>query len=307
MEKFTVHILGCGSALPTMRHMNTSQVVSIRNKSFMLDCGEGTQLAIRKHNINFNKIATIFISHLHGDHCLGLPGLISSMGLLGRKSPLQIYGPSDTELLFRPMIDFLCPNLEYEIVFHKIDTTRHELVYEDRSLTVHSLPMKHRIPCCGYLFKEKAGLRHILPYMMERHEIPYSQVNNIKNGMDFVTKDGRVIANDELTTPPDTPRSYAFCSDTMYDESIIPYIKEVDLLYHEATYGDDKQDLATKYFHSTARQAAQVAKASGAKGLIIGHYSQRYNDEHTLLQEAQSVFPNTKLSNEGMVYEITNK
>ena len=298
MENFEVRILGCGSALPTLKHINTSQVVDIRNKMFMVDCGEGTQLALRREKINFNKIGAIFISHLHGDHCLGLPGLISTMGLLGRKSPLHVYGPADMESVFRPMINYFCSNLEYKVVFHTVDTTKHALVYEDHSLTVH-------MPCCGYLFREKEGLRHVLPYMLERHEIPLSQINNLKSGKDYVAPDGQVIPNDILTTPPTQVRSYAFCSDTRYDESIIPYIKDVNVLYHEATYADDSIELAKKYLHSTARQAAEIAKSCGAKQLIIGHYSQRYNDESVLLNEAKEVFANTKLAYEGMVVKVS--
>lgn len=304
MEKFEVTILGCGSALPTMKHMNSSQVVNMRNKLFMIDCGEGTQLTLRRNSVNFNRITTIFLSHLHGDHCLGLTGMVSSMGLLGRTAPLHIYGPSDTEKVFRPHIEYFCPNIGYEVHFHSIDTTAHKLVYEDRSVEVYSIPLKHRVACCGFLFREKLGLRHILDYMIARHEIPYSQINNIKNGMDYVTPSGERIPNEELTTPPDPVRSYAYCSDTKYNEDIIPYIKDVDLLYHEATYADDRLDLAEKYNHSTARQAASIAKAANAKKLVIGHYSQRYNDETLLLNEARDVFKETYLGEEEMVIKV---
>ena len=183
-------------------------------------------------------------------------------------------------------------------------TTAHKLVYEDRSVEVYSIPLKHRVACCGFLFREKLGLRHILDYMIARHEIPYSQINNIKNGMDYVTPSGERIPNEELTTPPDPVRSYAYCSDTKYNEDIIPYIKDVDLLYHEATYADDRQDLAEKYNHSTARQAATIAKAANAKKLVIGHYSQRYNDETLLLNEARDVFKETYLGEEEMVIKV---
>ena len=304
MEKFEVTILGCGSALPTLKHGNTSQIISIRNKLFMVDCGEGTQLALRRYSFNFNRITTILISHLHGDHCLGLHGLISTMGLLGRKAPLHVYGPEDTERVFRPMIDYFCAGLEYEVVFHVVDTTRHELIYEDHSLTIHTIPLKHRIPCCGYLFKEKEGQRHIIPGMIERYDIPFSQVNNIKAGHDYTSPDGTIIKNSVLTSAPTPVRSYAFCSDTAYSKEIIPIIKGVDMLYHESTYGEDRADLAKKYNHSTTLQAAKIAKAAKVGRLILGHYSQRYNNETPLLEEAKQEFCYTELADEGKVFSI---
>ena len=304
MEKFEVTILGCGSALPTMKHMNSSQIVNMRNKLFMIDCGEGTQLTLRRNRVNFNRITTIFLSHLHGDHCLGLTGMVSTMGLLGRTAPLHIYGPSDTEKVFRPHIDYFCPNIGYEVHFHSIDTTTHSLVYENRSVEVYSIPLKHRVACCGFLFREKPGLRHILDYMIERHEIPYSQINNIKKGMDYVTPSGERIPNEELTTPPDPIRSYAYCSDTKYDEDIIPYIKDVDLLYHEATYTGEYADQAAQRHHSTAAQAARCALEAGAGKLLIGHYSSRIRGTAPFLAEAQAVFPDTVAVEDGDLFDL---
>lgn len=304
METFEVTILGCGSALPTMRHLGTSQIVNIRNKYFMVDCSEGTQLQLRKSKVHLNRINTIFISHLHGDHCFGLPGYISSLGMLGRTAPLHIYGPADIERVFRPQLDYFCNGLEFEVVFHEIDTTKAALIYEDKSLTVETIPLRHRVACCGYLFKEKEGLRHLIPSAVQRYEVPQSQFNNIKNGLDYIQADGTVVPNSELTTPPTPARSYAFCSDTAYTPSIVPLIKDVDLLYHEATYGDDCQDLAKKYFHSTAREAGRIALDAHAGKLVIGHYSQRYTNEQVLLEEARTVFPNTLLAEEGLTIEV---
>ena len=304
MQPFEVTILGCGSALPTLRHLGTSQVVNIRNKYFLVDCTEGVQLALRRNKVNLNRINTVLISHLHGDHCFGLIGYISTMALLGRKSPLHVYGPHDTERVFRPLVDYFCSGMEYEVVFHEVDTTRAAVVYEDRSLTIETIPLRHRVACCGYLFREKPGLRHIRPAMIDRYEIPFSQVNNIKAGLDFTTPDGMVIPNEELTTPPDPARSYAFCSDTAYVPKIAEQVKGVDLLYHEATYGEDNTELAEKYCHSTARQAAMIAKAAGAKRLVIGHYSQRYDDEQVLLREAQEVFKETELAKESLLLKL---
>ncbi len=304
MEQFEVTILGCGSALPTSRHNGTSQIVNIRGKFFMIDCAEGTQLNLRKSHVNITRINTILLSHLHGDHCLGLAGYVSTLGLLGRTAPLHIYGPKDIESVFKPMISYFSPHLEFEVVYHELDTSQNTLIYEDRSLTIHTIPLTHRVPCCGYLFKEKPGLPHIRVDALERYGIPYSQINNIKNGMDFTTSDGKTISNEELTTPPDAPRSYAFCSDTSFKPDIIPIIRESTLLYHEATYGEDKKDLAQKYAHSTAKEAGIIAREANVGKLVIGHYSQRYEDETVLLRESLKEFPNTELANEGKTFFV---
>ena len=298
MEIFRVTILGCGSALPTNRHLGSSQLIEIRNKAFIVDCSEAFQLQLRRCGMNFQRIEHIFISHLHGDHCFGLMGFISTIGLLGRTKPLHIYGPEGISSIFRPQIDYFCPGLEYEVVFHDLDTQQHKLIYEDRSLTVHTLPLNHRISCCGYLFREKVGLRHILPDAILRYGIPRSQINNIKNGMDFMMADGSVIPNSLLTTPPTRSRSYAYCSDTRYKPSLSQYLEGADALYHEATYCEDCKDLAQRYYHSTALEAAQMAKSSNVGKLIIGHYSSRYTNEEVLLDEARSLFDNTILAKE---------
>lgn len=307
MEKFEVTILGCGSALPTLRHLGTAQVVDIRNKYFLVDCTEGVQLALRRNRINLNRINTVLISHLHGDHCFGLVGYVSTMALLGRKAPLHVYGPKDLEKVFRPQIAYFCSGMEYEVVFHEVDTTKAAVIYEDRSLSIESIPLHHRVACCGYCFREKQGRPHMRHGVIDRYGIPYSQVNNIKAGQDFMTADGVMVPHTELTTPPDPARSYAFCSDTAYLPAIADQLKGVDLLYHEATYGEDNTELAARYCHSTARQAAMIAKAAGAGKLIIGHYSQRYDDEQVLLREAQEVFPETILAEEGKSIEVRSK
>lgn len=298
MERFRVTILGCGSALPTMRHLGSSQLLEIRNKVFILDCSEAFQLQLRRCGMNFQRVEHIFISHLHGDHCFGLMGFISTIGLLGRTKPLHIYGPDGISSIFRPQIDFFCPGLEYDVIFHDLNANLHSLIYEDRSLTVHTLPLNHRTSCCGYIFREKVGQRHIISDAIEKYGIPRSQINNIKSGMDLALADGSIIPNDLMTTPPNRVRSYAYCSDTRYKPSLSQYIDGVDALYHEATYCEESKDLAEKYFHSTALEAAQMAKSSHVGKLIIGHYSSRYTDEHVLLDEAQSVFPNTILADE---------
>ncbi len=304
METFNIHILGCGSALPTMRHNPTSQVVEMRGKCFMIDCGEGTQLALRRSRIHFEKLRAVFISHLHGDHCLGLVGMLSTFGLLGRTAPLHIYAQKDLREFLPAQLEYFCHGLDYEVVLHDVDTTRSNVIYEDNSLTVTTIPLQHRVPCCGFLFREKEGRRHIRRDMLDFYKIPFSQVDNIRCGLDWTDEEGNVIPNERLTTPPDPARSYAFCSDTKYIPALHEQLKGVNLLYHEATYANDYADRAELYGHSTAVQAAQVAKDAGVGTLLIGHYSQRYKDEKMLLAEAQSVFPDTVLAVENAVFKV---
>lgn len=304
MQQFRVHILGCGSALPTGRHNPSSQIVEIRGKLFMIDCGEGTQLQIRRSKLNFTKIYAVFISHLHGDHVLGLIGMLSTFGLQGRKSALHVYAPSDYEQLLQLELKVYCPNLGYEIVFHPLQTDIHSVIYDDRSLSVETIPLNHRIPCCGFLFREKAGQRHIRRDMIDFYHIPLSQINNLKAGLDWVSPDGEIIKNDILTSSPDIPRSYAYCSDTRYIPTLYNIIKGVSLVYHESTYTEEYRDLAVKYLHSTAREAALTAKSSEAGRLLLGHFSKRYTSEEPFLNEAREIFPNTLLANEGLVVDI---
>ena len=304
MEPFNVHILGCGSALPTLKHMSSSQVVEIRGKQFMVDCGEGTQLQVRRSRINFSKIQTVFISHIHGDHCFGLIGLISTFGLQGRKSPLHVYGPAALGPMLHAQLELFCQHLGFEVTFHDIDPGQVAVVYEDRSLTVTTIPLEHRLPTCGFLFREKPSLPHIRRDMIDYLEIPVSQINNIKNGAGWVTEEGKTYSHEELTTPADTPRSYAYCSDTGYIPTLHEIVEGVDLLYHESTYCEDNQQLASTYHHSTARQAATVARDAHVGKLLLGHYSSRYQDEKVFLDEAREVFPESYLTNEGDVFSI---
>ncbi|MBQ7424524.1 MAG: ribonuclease Z [Prevotella sp.] len=304
MEPFRVHILGCGSALPTLHHNASSQVVEVRGKEFMIDCGEGTQIQLRRSRVAFNKIQAVFLSHLHGDHCLGLIGMISTFGMLGRTAPLHIYSTAEFEPMLKAQLEMFCFGLEFDVIFHPVDTRRKAVIYEDRSLTIESIPLEHRLPCCGFLFREKPGLPHIRRDMIDFLEIPVSQINNIKNGAGWTTPEGREYKHEELVTPPDPVRSYAYCSDTKYLPELWRMIEGVDVLYHESTYGDDKEDGAAKYFHSTARQAATVARDAHVGRLLLGHYSARYSDERELLAQAREVFRESYLSNEGHVVEV---
>lgn len=304
MSPFLIHILGCGSALPTMRHNPSSQIVEIKGKCFMIDCGEGTQLAFRKTHLHFEKLWAVFISHLHGDHCLGLIGMISTFGLLGRKAPLHIYAHPELGKMLPGQLDFFCRNLSFDVIIHDIVTSENNIIYEDNSLTVETIPLEHRIPCCGFLFREKEGKRHIRRDMMNFYKIPFSQIDNIRSGLNWIDEEGRAVLNERLTTAPDPVRSYAYCSDTKYKENLHELIKNVTVIYHEATYANDCSNLANLYHHSTAMQAAQVAKDASAGTLLIGHYSKRYKDEDILLNEAKSIFKNTLLTFEKMTFEV---
>ena len=298
MEKFVVNILGCGSALPTTRHFASSQVVNIREKLFMIDCGEGAQLQLRRSKLKFTRLNHIFISHLHGDHCFGLMGLISTFGLLGRTADLHIYAHEDLERLLTPHLEFFCKGMTYDVIFHSIDPTKEAIIYDDRSVSISTIPLKHRIPTCGFLFQEKKTPNHIIRDMVDFYQIPVFELNRIKNGEDYITPEGVVVPNNRLTTPSAPARSYAYCSDTAYQRSIIPQIKGVDLLFHESTFAQSDAARAKETFHTTASQAAEIARDAEAKQLVIGHFSARYEDESILLKEAQAIYPNTLLAKE---------
>lgn len=270
----------------------------------MVDCGEGTQQQVRKSRLNFTKIYAVFISHLHGDHVLGLIGMISTFGLNGRTAPLHIYAPGEYEELLNLEIKTFCGGLDFEVVFHAVDTNKQQVIYEDRSLTVESIPLCHRVHCCGFLFREKPGSRHIRRDMIDFYNIPTSQINNIKAGLDWTSPEGEVIKNELLTSDPDPVRSYAYCSDTRYFPELAERVKDVTLLYHESTYTEDFKEKAVKYLHSTAKEAALTAKNANAAQLMLGHYSQRYNSDQPLLEEAKQVFKNTVLANEGLVIDV---
>lgn len=270
----------------------------------MIDCGEGSQLQMRKLGVRMSKLHSIFISHLHGDHVFGLPGLISSLGLLGRTAELTIYAHQEIEQFLYPFLNFFCNNLSYNIRLVLLRRKGYNLIYENRSICIYTFPLKHRIATNGFLFKEKEKPRHIKREMIDFYNIPIRNINEIKDGADFTTSDGKIIANDRLTTPADPIRSYAYCSDTAYDESIVPYIKDVDVLYHEATFAESELARANKTGHSTARQAAEIAKLAEVKKLVIGHFSSRYTNLTPLLEEAQAVFPNTELAKEGKIIEL---
>ena len=304
MEPFKIHILGCGSALPTLKHNASSQLIEMRGKCFMVDCGEGAQMQFRRSHIHFSKLNAIFISHMHGDHCFGLMGLLSTLGMLGRTSKLRIYAPKEYATLFRQQVEFFMQTMEYEMEMIPVDTEKQQIIYEDHSLTVETVPLQHRVPCCGFIFREKPTLPHIRRDMIDYYGIPVSQINNIKNGADWTNEDGDMIPNARLVQPADPPRSYAYCSDTRFVPGLKEKVKGVTVLYHESTYTSDQEDRAKIYYHSTARQAATIAAGAGVGTLLLGHYSARYNDEQVLLEEAKAVFDHSILSQEGMVFNV---
>ena len=304
MQKASITILGCGSAMPTRKNFPSSQILEIRDKQFLIDCGEGTQIRMCQMGVKPNRLGHIFISHLHGDHCFGLMGLISTFGMLNRTAELHIHTQADLEKVLQPQLQYFCTDLSFKVIFHTINTRKHELIYEDRSVQVYSIPLKHRVPCCGFLFEEKPRDRHIIREMIDFYQIPTWRILKIKQGEDFITNEGEVIQNALLTTPSDAPKRYAYCSDTAYSEKIIPIIEGVDCLYHEATFMEDELIRSKQTEHSTARQAGEIALKAHVKKLIIGHYSARYTNQIELLNEAKAVFENTVLGEDLTEYEI---
>lgn len=304
MSDFRIHILGCGSALPTTRHYPTAQVLEYRDKLFLIDCGEGAQRQWRAQRLDFGRLVAVFISHLHGDHCYGLPGLLSTLGLLGRRRALPIYGPRGLADYLEPFIRSSKSWLGYEVQVHTLDDRLSGLVYEDKSLRVTSLPLDHRMPCTGYLFREQGLQRHIDRAACDFYGVPLSFFPMLRAGADFTTATGEQVANSRLTRPAKPLRSYAYCSDTAYREELVPLIQGVTMLYHEATFPTERAARAAETGHSTAAQAAEIAKAAGVGRLVIGHYSARYLDPTPLLLEAQAVFPTTTAADELMTFDL---
>ena len=304
METLSVHILGCGSALPTTKHNPSAQALTLRGKVYLVDCGEGTQLQIRRQGLHFGRIHTIFISHLHGDHCFGLPGLLSTLSMLGRTGELHIHGPEGlTEYIDAHRKSFLA-ECSYEIITHEHDYRKSEVVHEDPSLCVRSLPLSHRIPTMGFLFEERCAARHLDKPAVDFYQVPRCCYPAILLGESYTAQDGSIIPNNRLTKPGRIPRRYAYCSDTEYFLNLIEQVRGVDLLYHEATFGEDLRARLATTAHSTAREAATIALKAEVKRLLIGHYSSRYTDVTPLLDEARSVFPNTTAAQEGLIIHL---
>jgi ribonuclease Z len=297
-------ILGCYAATPRTITNPTSQVLEIKNRMFLIDCGEGTQVQLRKNKIKFSKINQVFISHLHGDHFFGLIGLISTFSLLGRTSDLHIYGPKGIKEIILLQLRLSNSWTNYGLYFHELESEESEVVFEDDKVLVTTIPLKHRVYTNGFLFQEKVGERKLNMDAVLNHEIESCYYQKIKNGKDITLDDGRLIANSVLTFDPIEPKSYAFCSDTVYHEAILPIIENVDVLYHESTFLESEESLANKTLHSTAKEAARIALKANAKQLILGHYSTRYESIDLFKEEAKTIFPEVLLAEDGKTFEL---
>jgi ribonuclease Z len=298
-------ILGCHSATPRVNAHPTAQFLEIKNHHFLIDCGEGTQVQLRKYHIKFSKIKHIFISHLHGDHFYGLIGLISTFSLLNRENELHIYGPKGIKEVITLQLKLSNSWTHFQLIFHELSSKKSELIFEDSKVEVFTIPLNHRIYTNGFLFKEKLGERKLnITAIQQYKEIEICDYQNLKNGRDFILKNGTVLNNKSLTLNPPEIKSYAFCSDTSYFPEIIPQIKNINCLYHESTFLENKVALALKTKHSTAKQAAEIAEQANVKQLIVGHFSNRYKNIEDFKTEAQQHFENTILAEEGKTYTI---
>lgn len=305
MGQFNVTILGCGSATPSLRHYPSSQIVNYRDNLMMIDCGEGAQLQMRRFKQKYSRLSAIFISHLHGDHLLGLPGLLSTLALHGKTGTVTVYMFRQGIELMKPVVDFLCKERPYTLEWKEIDPEGGVLL-DTPNLTVEAVRLYHRVPAVGFVFREKDHLRHIRPEECKFWKVPTCYYNAIRMGEDFVTDDGRVISNDRLTAPATPSRSYAYCSDTRFDTRVADAVKGVDVIYHEATYLESEKALARERYHATAAEAAEIAKMADAKVLLLGHYSKRYISIEQHQQEAAVLFRNSIATDEGMTFDIEN-
>ena len=297
-------ILGCYAATPRTLTNPTSQVIEIKNHMFLIDCGEGTQVQLRKHKIKFSRINHIFISHLHGDHFFGLPGLISTFRLLGRDKEMHIYGPKGIKEAITLLLKLGDSWTNFPLIFHELTSKEQELVFEDEKVMVETLPLDHRVYTNGFLFREKLGERKLNIDAVAEFKIDKSYFQNIKNGKDVVLDDGREIPNEQLTFNPPKPKSYAYCSDTAYKPDLIPLISNADVLYHESTFLDSEAHLSIKTKHATAKEAASIAKKANVGKLILGHYSTRYKSIELFKEEAGTIFRNVELADDGRVFEF---
>ena len=297
-------ILGSSSALPTSERFPSAHVLTAHERLFLIDCGEGTQMQLRRNRIRFARINHIFISHLHGDHIFGIYGLLSTLSLMGRKAPLHLYAPENyLKILTSHLCDFDI-NLSFEIDFTPLHGKDPEVIHDDKYITVTSFPLQHRIPSYGFLFREKRAERNIIKESISLYNIPKVRIPAIKKGEDFLTTDGLVIKNEDITLPPQEPLSYAYCSDTKYFKRLASFVNGVSLLYHEATFDKTKEELAAITCHSTTVDAARTALDAGAKSLIIGHFSSRYREINPLVEEARTIFRNTLPAIDGKIFDI---
>ncbi|WP_269222711.1 ribonuclease Z [Flavobacterium sp. IMCC34518] len=297
-------ILGCYAATPRTLTNPTSQVLEIKNRLFLIDCGEGTQVQLRKNKLKFSKINHVFISHLHGDHFFGLIGLISTFALLGRTNDLHIYGPKGIKEIIDLQLRLSNSWTNYQLFFHELESKKSEIIYEDDKVIVKTIPLRHRVYTNGFLFQEKIGERGLNMKAIQSYEIETCYYQNLKNGKNITLEDGRIVPNEILTFDPIPALSYAFCSDTKYSEDVIPLIENVTVLYHESTFLQSEESLASKTMHSTAKEAAKIALKANANQLILGHYSTRYDSIQLFKEEAETVFKNVLLADDGKSFEF---
>lgn len=297
-------ILGCYAATPRTFNNPTSQVLEMQNRLFLIDCGEGTQVQLRKKKIKFSKINHIFISHLHGDHCFGLIGVITTFAMLGRETDLHVYGPKGVKELILTQLRISGSYTSYSLFFHELESNESEVVFEDEKVIVKTIPLKHRVYTNGYLFQEKPKEKRLNVEKVQQYGIDKCYYQNIKNGKDITLDNGQVIPNSELSFEPEKSKSYAFCSDTIYKEDIVPIIENVDVLYHESTFLEQDEQYTERTMHCTAKQAAKIAKLANAKNLILGHYSTRYGSIEPFKEQAQEVFSNVHLADDGKEFEF---
>jgi len=299
MQNFELTILGCSSATPTSTRNPTAQLLNIAERFFLIDCGEGTQMQLRKYKVKFQRINHIFISHLHGDHFLGLMGLLSSMHLLGRTTDLHLYCPAELQEILEVQNKHSQTRLNYTIIYHHHKYINDDLLFEDEKLEVRAIVLNHRIPCCGFIFREKPVTGNVSKEIIGRYNLTVEEILYLKKGSDLTLENGTVIPNKDIVSNKTLPRSYAFCSDTIYLESLVPYLKDIDLLYHEATFLHEMLERAITTHHTTALQAGMIAQKANVKKLMIGHYSARYKDVAPLVEEAKKMFANTVPAIEG--------
>lgn len=297
-------ILGCYAATPRTFNNPTSQVLEMQNRLFLIDCGEGTQVQLRKKKIKFSKINHIFISHLHGDHCFGLIGVVTTFAMLGRETDLHIYGPKGVKELILMQLKISGSFTSYKLYFHELESQESEVVFEDEKVIVKTIPLRHRVYTNGYLFQEKPKEKRLNVEKVQQYGIDKCYYQNIKNGKDITLDNGQVIPNSELSFEPEKSKSYAFCSDTIYKEDIVPIIENVDVLYHESTFLEQDEQYTERTMHCTAKQAAKIAKLADAKNLILGHYSTRYGSIEPFKEQAQEVFENVHLADDGKEFEF---
>jgi ribonuclease Z len=301
---FEITILGNGSATPTFQRHPSAQVLRVDDRVYLIDCGEGTQMQMGRYKVKSHRIMHIFISHLHGDHYLGLMGLLSSMHLQGRTTELHIYAHRELQSIIEYQMEVSHTRLRYPLVFHWHENIKGHSLFEDDHITVEPIPLEHRIPCVGFLFREKPRPVKLKPGVVEKYRIPYEAIESIKSGSDFTDSQGNVIASIDLTMPPSRQRSYAYCSDTLYNKAIEQKVRKVDVLYHETTFMHDLLERANETFHTTSLQAGMLANNAEIGKLLIGHFSARYSSATPLLEEARMHFPNAEVAEEGMTYAV---